>query len=203
MDILRVKYYFQFRLKKINHFLFSGKGRPAFSLSELIVSLFIIVIITALFLTNYRDAEKRSDLTLSAQNLVSDIHLAQSYALGLSEYAGDVPVGGWGVHFDSATSSADRYIIFADTNGNQRYDAGEEDEASGGRTIYLSRTARIAGFSGLSSPVDITFVPPDPITNISGAVSTSTSVGIILEETLNNSQKTIEVNFLGLAEVVD
>jgi len=176
---------------------------PGFSLPEVIISLSIIVMITAIFLSNYRDAEKRSDLSLSAQNLVSDIHLAQSYALGLAEYAGEVPSGGWGLHFDSATSSADRYIIFADINANQRYDVGEEDPDSGGRTMYFSKTTKIKGFNSVTSPLDITFLPPDPITTIYGGSGTSTVADIILTEIVNNTEKSIQINFLGLAEVLD
>lgn len=182
---------------------FKPRRLPGFSLPEVIVSLSIIVMITAIFLSNYRDAEKRSDLSMSAQNLVSDIHLTQSYALGLAEYAGEVPSGGWGLHFDSATSSADRYIIFADTNANQRYDIGEEDQNSGGRTIYFSKTTRIKGFTGVTSPLDITFLPPDPITTIYGGSGTSTVVDIILTEIVNNTEKSVQVNFLGLAEALD
>lgn len=188
-----------------NLFLFrrlNAKG-AGFSLPEVIVSLFIIVMITAIFLANYKGAEKRSDLTLSAQNLVSDIHLAQSYALGLAEYAGDVPTGGWGLHFDTSASSSDHYLIFADINGNQRYDVGEEDANSGGRTTYLSRNIRLSSFTHVTSPLDITFLPPDPITTIYGASGTSTVADIVLIENGQNSQKTIQINFLGLAEVID
>lgn len=180
-----------------------GAGKPGYSLPELITSLAIIVIITGIFLANYRGASKRSDLTLSAQNVVSDIHLAQSYALGLAEFAGTVPAGGWGLHFDSSAGNSNHYIIFADTNNNQHFDVGEENVNSGGRTVYFSRDVSLKEFNHVTSPLDITFVPPDPITNITGAAGTSTEADIVLTESGNNTLKTININFLGLAEVID
>jgi len=185
------------------NFLEPPVSQPGFSLVEVVTSLFIIVLITAVFLSNYKYAEKRTDLTMAAQNVVSDIHLAQSYAMGLAEYAGDVPVGGWGVHFDTASSTADRYFIFADVNGNQRYDSGEESANAGGRTSYFSSNVRLKQFSGVTNPLDIIFVPPDPLTIISGGSGTSTSADIVITENQNNTVKTVEVNFLGLVEVTD
>ena len=49
----------------------------------------------------------------------------------------------------------------------------------------------------------ITFLPPDPITRLSGQTGTSTVSDIRLKEKINNSTKTVRVNFLGLVEVID
>ncbi|MCX6798232.1 MAG: prepilin-type N-terminal cleavage/methylation domain-containing protein [Candidatus Falkowbacteria bacterium] len=184
-------------------YLSKKNSRPGFSLPEVITSLAIIVIITAIFLANYKDASKRNDLASSAQNVVSDIHLAQSYALGLAEYNGDVPSGGWGLHFDNTTGNSDHYIIFADINSNKRYDSGEEVANSGGRTIYFSRDIKVKEFNHVTSPLDITFVPPDPITSITGGAGTSTEADIVLTELGKNTTKTITINFLGLTEVIE
>lgn len=175
---------------------------------ELLTSMAIITLITGIFLANYRDAEKRNDLTLSAQNLVSDIHIAQSNSLGLAEYidAGvpTVPPGGWGVHFSSADPGNDGYVIFADLNSDGRYNDGEGMASSGARVITFSRNIRIKEFNHLSGPtLDLTFLPPDPITNISDEVSTTTEADIVLTELGKNNTKAISINFLGLAEVVD
>ena len=50
---------------------------------------------------------------------------------------------------------------------------------------------------------DVTFLPPDPQTNFSSGSSTSTELKIILKEDQNNTIKTIDINFIGLAEVLD
>jgi len=52
--------------------------------------------------------------------------------------------------------------------------------------------------------VNVTFLPPDPVTNIYyDSSATSTVLEIELTEVQSGSKKTVQVNFLGLAEVID
>jgi len=197
-----------------------NKIKPAFTLIEMVISISIITIVTALFIVNYHSANKRTDLTMAAQNLVSDLHLAQNNALGLVKYglgsSAAVPPGGWGISFATSTNS---YTLFADLDapgdpGYLNYDPPTEGIIDyGARTTSLPagisiielRTFRADGGSDLNSQANVTFLPPDPITNIYrvDTAGTSTAIEIKLQETQNNSIKTIRVNFLGLAEVID
>jgi len=61
--------------------------------------------------------------------------------------------------------------------------------------IYVNSVGQQAG--------SVTFLPPDPITRISGSFSTGTVMEIRLHEKLNDTTKTVRVNFLGLIEVID
>lgn len=191
-----------FSKKKILLKLASFKERPGFTLAELITSLIVITIITALFLANYNQANKKTDLTLAAQNLVADIHLAQSQALGMVEFDGASPPGGWGIHLSSVEGGTGSYIIFADLNENQSYDEGEADISAGGRVIDLPATIEVSDLS-LGPNLDITFLPPDPITSIYNGTATATEATITLTETRSNNIKTVRLNFLGLAEVIN
>jgi prepilin-type N-terminal cleavage/methylation domain-containing protein len=201
---------FKFIEKKIS---FRFNIRPAFTLIEMVVSISIITIMAALFIVNYRSANKRTDLTMAAQNLVADLHLAQNNALGLVKYNNAVPPDGWGISFATSTNS---YTLFADLDkpGDPdylKYDPITEGIVNyGARTTYLPAEISIDGLdtSGGSQPnnrVNVTFLPPDPVTNIYrvDVDGTSTVLEIKLKEARNNSTKTIRVNFLGLAEVVD
>jgi prepilin-type N-terminal cleavage/methylation domain-containing protein len=176
-------------------------NRPGMTLIELITSVALIGIISAIFIANYRTGIKRTDLVMTTQTAVADIRLAQANALGLIKYEDEVPAGGWGVFFSTAASSS--YVIFADKNNNGRFDSGENTEASGGRTVSLPGNIRIDQVS-LGGQANIIFLPPDPTTNISiDGGATTTAVTILMKELNDGTIKTIRVNFLGLAEVID
>jgi len=185
--------------------------KPAFTLLEMIVSISMIAMVTALFIANYRAANKRTDLIMTAQNLVADFHLSQNDTLGLVKYNGAVPAGGWGIAFDV---NNDYYTLFADldapgTSGSMSMDpATEARQEYGGRETVLPPGIRISKLTtdgGVeATAATVTFLPPDPRTNIyRDATATSSALEIELIEGRNNSVKTVRVNFLGLVEVLD
>jgi prepilin-type N-terminal cleavage/methylation domain-containing protein len=196
--------------------------KRGFTLLEMLTSVFIIVMMTAFFIANYRSNNKRSDLTMTAQKLVADIHAAQNNTLGLNKYGTVVPPGGWGVHFD-LSGNPGQYILFADMNypassepgqersadsGFMRYDNGEGDSGSGARVVTLPAGVfidTITTGNGTTTAGNVTFLPPDPKTNIFDEVTTATStwMTISLRDKRENMIKTIKVNFLGLAEVIN
>lgn len=181
--------------------------KPAFSLIELIVSMSIIVMLTVLFLANYRDSNKRTDLVMTAQVMVTDIRYAQSNTLGLISYGDTFPPGGWGLYVSSEESLNNRYTIFADLNDNKLYNLGEADESNGGRTIFFPKNIQIkeinieGGNVGDVSSADITFLPPDPTTRIRVNGSEVVIAHIVLENIASGDIRTVYVNFLGLIEV--
>ncbi len=180
--------------------------KTGFTLIELLVSLSIISILTALFLANYHNTNQRTDLTMSAQALVTNIRLAQANALGLVKYDGEVPPGGWGVFVSSVSSNNHSYFIFADENDSEKYEDGEATPSLGGNVISFSPNISIDSISLGSAEVsqaNVTFLPPDPITRLRSDGATSTFMDIRLRESLNNTTKTVRVNFLGLVEVID
>jgi len=186
--------------------------KAGFTLAEMLVSVFIIVTIASLFIANYNSVNKRTDLIMSAQKLVADIHYAQNNTLGLVEYNGSVPNGGWGLNLEKGTST---YVIFADLNapgelGYMEYDNNDEGQIGyGARVTDLGENVEISslvtGVMGETEnpQVNVTFLPPDPQTNIYNGNETSTVLTIVLREKRNSTTKTIRVNFLGLAEVLD
>jgi Tfp pilus assembly protein FimT len=173
--------------KKITNFF-------GFTLIELLTSIFIIILITGMFMVNYHNTNKRSELGVVKQKLASDIRLAQNYSLGSKTYDGiTTPSGGWGVHFSLADPT--HYIIFADknaSNGNQTYDAGEAVET---KTLPVGMTINSLSPANV---VDIVFFPPDPVTYINGL--NNTTAQIVLKENINNSTAAVTVNFFGLID---
>ncbi len=203
-------------LNKIQNKIFlSNRELPGMTLIELIISMSIIVFITAIFVTNYNSTNKRTDLIMASQSIVSDIHQAQNNSLGLKKYGDVVPAGGWGINFDLQKRT--QYVVFADlqapnTTGYMVYDTDESDTNLGGRVVSLPPQTellalRVLANGGTLYPVynaNVTFLPPDPRTNIYyNNTTTSSAIEIDIKELKNNSIKTIKVNFLGLAEVAE
>lgn len=195
------------------------KDKKGFTLIEMVVSLGVIMMVTVLFIANYKTANKRSDLVMATQNLVADMHLAQNNTLGLIKYyntsTGTTPAGGWGISLDQTNN---RYTLFADLDepaavpgdGYMDYDLATEGSVSAGaRVTQLPPSIQITELKTDSavtnSRVNVTFLPPDPQTNIYrvSALTTSTALEIKLKELVGNTTKTVRVNFLGLIEVIN
>lgn len=198
------------------------KNKRGFTLIEMLTSIGIIIMISTIFLANYKTSNKRSDLVMTAQKVVADIHAAQNNALGLVNYGDTFPAGGWGINFNLDRSyGRSQYILFADLNspgyqeageetspdyGYMRYDEGEGSPSLGARTITLPANIVIDSLTtdnGSTNLANVTFLPPDPKTNIFDGTNMGKYLLVVLKDTTDGTTKTIRVNFLGLAEVID
>jgi prepilin-type N-terminal cleavage/methylation domain-containing protein len=185
------------------NFQFPISVNSGFTLIEVLISLFIIVVMTTVFLANYKGGERSNNLFLAQQQLISDLRTSQNKGLGSTSYNGSFPAGGWGVHL--STASPNNYIIFADVNGNDAYEAGEADPIKGGQTVLLPPGIIINSLltvDGVSSPasLDITSLPPDPVTRIYNGAATSSIGYITLKNTVTSRTSIIMVNALGLIQ---
>ncbi|HBA36680.1 TPA: hypothetical protein DCZ15_02275 [Candidatus Falkowbacteria bacterium] len=187
-----------------------GRFESGFTLLEMVVSMSMIMLITVLFIVDYRSANKRTDLIMTAQNLVADLHLAQNNTLGLVKYNETVPASGWGIHLDINENA---YTLFADLNATGTVGYMDYDETEEGVINYGARTTRLpdgieiyaleTDGSQLNNSVNVIFFPPDPQTNIYDGAATSSTLDITLKEERTEFVKTVRVNFLGLVEVTD
>ncbi|MDP3836738.1 MAG: prepilin-type N-terminal cleavage/methylation domain-containing protein [bacterium] len=183
-----------------------NSNKQGYTLLELIVSMSIITLLTGLFLANYHNSNQRTDLVMTAQTMVADFRYAQANALGLVKYDGESPAGGWGILVTSDPSQYHNYFIFADQNDDGYYNDNESLESLGGRVITLPKNIYIESLTldGVDkAKAVVTFLPPDPITRIHAYNATGTVLEIKLKELVNNTTKTVRVNFLGLVEVID
>lgn len=198
------------------------KNKLGFTLIEMLTSIAIIVMVTAVFTANYKNNNRRSDLVMMAQKMVADIHATQNNSLGLVKYGNIIPAAGWGVNFDITTEAGrSKYIIFADLDqpgyeesgatippgaGFMKLSEGEADVQSGARIIDLPSGIIIDSLNVEGTRVnsaDITFLPPDPKTHIFSNETIHPSIEIRLKDTASGLIKAIRVNFLGLVEVTD
>jgi prepilin-type N-terminal cleavage/methylation domain-containing protein len=171
-----------------------------FTLVELLVSVFIIAMITGIFLVNYHSSDERQKLIMAVQQAASDIRLAQSYALGAKKFNGSIPAGGWGFHAWKWPGSS--YEIFADEDGDKNY---LSESAEMYKKIILPDGIVISDVSDCSfsgSGVDIFFIPPKPDNYILWDSYEKDNVCVIFKDS-NNTTKTIQVNSFGLVDVID
>lgn len=205
---------------KLNKNKIKARNKSAFTLLEMITSISLIVIITAIFIANYRSNNKRTDLIMTAQTLVGNLHAAQNNTLGLIKYGDQVPSGGWGIRFDKTKPT--QYFLFADLDrpasdepgniysadaGYMVFNDGEGDVNLGARIIDLPAGVEISSISLDNNTelaaVNVTFLPPDPSTNIFDGIYTHEAVRVSLKDIRDNTIKIVRINFLGLIEVVE
>jgi len=177
-----------------------------FTFVEMSVSVTIIGLLATLFITNYRSAERQQRLYASADQLVSDIRLMQSYALGAKKYDGQVPLGGWGINLDVGDPT--KYLLYADTcaSGIGVYElacaTGTPDMII--KTSKLPRDVQIMATNGLLvdgapvADVSLLFLPPDPKTSIN---LTGQNLKIKLNDIQNGRTKDVEINTFGLIDL--
>lgn len=179
---------------------------------EMMVSVAIIILISTMFLANYRSGIKRSDLSMATNILAADTRLAQSYSLGLVKYDTVFPDGGWGVHFN--LNEKDRYYFFADgylDPADYLFQANEALPQYKGKTTIFNSDIRLKdievkvnGVSYHPEKITITFTPPNPKTVIYDI--THEQIGeeatVTLENIKDGSTMKMLVNFVGLVDTL-
>lgn len=138
------------------------KMKKGFTIIELLVSLGIFIIVTAMVVTNFRGGSRSDELKIAVETIASNLRRAQNMALAGELTDGVTPPGGYGIYFNLATS--DRYIIFADKNGNLAYDA---NEALPDGIVVLAKNIVLSGVFPAAAST-IIFKPPKPTTYING-----------------------------------
>jgi len=197
------------------------KSGAGFTIVELMVSIFIIIFISGIFLGGYQSSGRKARLKMTAQNLSSDIRKAQGFALGLKEFSdiGKTPSGGWGVYMSSVDGLNNYYDIYADHGDgaggiedhiyqeafppfNEKF---ERINLEGG--VYIKE---IIFYDSVDNPnvhtqAHITFEPPDPLIYFCDEMffcDDYVLVDIILSDR-SGEEKTVVVNKFGLVDVED
>ncbi len=190
----------------------SKKNQRGFTLIELIVSIFIITLVSGVIIFQYT----KFDGQLLLKNLAFEVALSVRDAQQRGVTAQDTKVGAttyaYGVHFTHAAPT--QYIIFRDANNDRTYDAGEAVSTftmSRGNSIKPLPSPLSSGRGGLCagdrdsggifnreecwiSTLDVMFVRPNPDAFFARTGTLPSPVGTIseVEITLINSRNTIE-----------
>jgi len=167
--------------------------QSGYTLVEMLIVMFIVVILSTVMLVNYDQGEYRLALNRAVSKLAQDLRRAEGMAMAAKEIEGDVPIGGYGVHFAYVEPTS--YIIFANKNVDSIYDDGidviiETVEMTDGAEIF----SLIPG-----GPLDIIFLPPNPdvIMNPDPAIGEPA----IITLKVSDLTASVSVNKIGLIKV--
>ncbi len=167
-----------------------------FSIIELIVSVSILLMLSMALLFNYNDMNQRITLDNLAHQTAQWVRSAQVIAMSVRHTADATVFPGYGLYFDK--SANDRFVFFADLDGDKRYDPPGVGEKCGDagvecqKPVILPKGSSIAALCGdsASTPnidcgsftsaekVEVVFTRPDPdatikTSNTAGATFTS------------------------------
>lgn len=187
-------------------------GNRGFTLLEITVVVSLIVILSTVFIANYRGGEKQFALKRSSHQLAQDLRGAQEMAMSSQKTGEAFPKGGYGIHLQEDSNS---YILFADCDGDGKYDetgnvfitcaeaTPDNPFPEAIKEIFLEEGIEVSAlepyaldpYSG-DKTLEITYFPPDPIVTITPAAS-SASIAL----SFDGSTKTIYLNSGGLIDI--
>lgn len=169
---------------------------------EMLVSIFILVIITGIITANLRHGAKSDDLRRTATEVNSVLRKAQNLSLigaqeGLPDGASS-NTGIFGVHFD--TNQQSQYLLFLDFKNESGenvpdglYQSGEELPGS---VYQLPNQVIFNSLSPSSSGIlDVTFSPPKPTIYFNDSRE-DTSAVIELRQTNTGQSRYLKINLL-------
>jgi type II secretory pathway pseudopilin PulG len=174
-----------------------SKSKPltGFTLVEMLIVSGIVVFLSAMVFINYNARSQELALLRSAYKLSQDVRRAGEIAMAAREFQGSIPPGGYGIYF--STALPDSYKLYADTNGNEKYDATDGII----ETISLEKGVVIQGVSPAS--LSVNFKPPNPSIKIKTDAGAEV-VGAVITLALKSDPtkiKTVIINNGGLSEV--
>lgn len=173
------------------------KSEKGFTLVELLVGVAVIVILTLVLLPSWKGGEGSLALERTASKISQDIKRTAELALSAKPFScGSGSISGYGIFFDSAVPAS--YLIFADCNGNRKYDAGTDGVAE---TMQIESAVRIQ--AAVPSALSISFVPPDPLVSIKNATGGDSATAQITLALVSDSSQTrvITVNARGVESI--
>ncbi len=176
------------------------RATAGFTLVELLVSISIIGVITGMMMANFRGGQKSAEVRLASELVVNQIRSVQTSALsgrlasvcsgGSSDLSVCEPKNpavactggvcqkrvptGYGIRF--TTSPASTFLLFYDTDGDWRYDAGE-DVAT---VPYIASNAVQLTAASAGTPLDLVYAPPYGQVYVNGSSSGTPIVTLTL-----------------------
>jgi len=167
-------------------------NEKSFTLIEILVSIFIIILMSGIIFANYRQGGQQFALQRSANKLAQDIRRAQEMTISAQKHNGIIPPGGYGINLDT-NQSTEEYILFANQGAGCVYSVAEDDVIDKGNFEREVKISQLLKDGSPSSVLTICFLPPY------GRTAGNTNYLIYLED--EGKYKLIEVNSVGRISV--
>lgn len=151
-------------MKKIN------RDQESFTLIEIMISIIIIVIMSATISAGFLDRKDEISLFLFRGELISDLRFAQVKSINSAN------------NFGIFIESTNRYVFFEDLNQNNSFDAGEKvryvilPEGTTFTSVSINRSLLFRKDGSLFGGVDISLVITNNIINENILIN---SIGLI------------------------
>jgi len=153
-----------------------------FTLIEIIITTAIFVIIATMFIINLKYKTNKDALNQGIEKVITYYRQAQTLTLTGIKIGSDSPV--YGIRWDTGTTN---FIIFADLNRNENYDAGEETNTNCG-IFDLPNRIEIFALDPVANPgVDDSLTIIFSATNTEELYFNSSLAGIDATITLENT----------------
>lgn len=175
--------------------MFFKKG---FTIIELMISISFMIIILVIGVANYRGGEEDLALQREISRLAQNIRGVQAM-IGTEEtecsHRDDYQYG-YGLHF--SVEEEKKYTIFADCNGNNRYEESTDKKI---RDIELEEGVKIENFSPKQGNkwLNIIFIPPGPKVFVNDNDTVEAEITLQTEEEGNT--KKVLINSVGRIEI--
>ncbi len=192
-------------MSKVSH-------QRGFTLIEMLVTISILVLLSAMVVVNFRDAEKGNAVRLGAEQFVGVLREAQNYALAQKRVVvgkDSIVPAGYGVYIKLVKGQTTEAVFFADTGPKLGlYEPKEDLEI---RTEELPRYAVFSSLlGGATDELSLIFSPPDGAVNFGNlpAELSATEVAVVIQLYLGGevggTAKSVIVNSLtSLIEIKD
>lgn len=163
--------------KKYGHFVKVKMHRRGFTMIELLISITIFSLLSAVVLVKYNTFSVKSEFSNAAESIVLALREAQVYGVASKESAGGTgpipcgPAGSpfdcvYGVHFSANAGENKQITVFIDENDDYVYRAGERivETITWNGSIFIDKLECLPGASGFctGNTMDVTFRRPNP-----------------------------------------
>ncbi len=166
-----------------------------FTLIEILVVISIMIFMTALVLPNWRRGNQGLALERALHQVAQDITRAEESALRAQFFQCQTgSIKGYGVYWDR-NAMPDSYLVFADCNGNEKYDISDTTV----ETIEMENGISISSLSPDPS-FSIVFTPPEPRVTIDPGDPSQVQIILTLDSEPGTT-RTITVTSKGIIDI--
>jgi len=192
--------------------------RKGFTLIEVLVAVFIIMILSVIGVANYQGGGGDAVLKIASNKLKQDLRNAEIMSMSTRKFDDSGgPQGGYGIYFDKTSDNNKKYVLFADCDEDVAYDidgtdtckqAGEDPETKDTEELFedikMESGIKIADLTVDDVSFDslcITFIPPSPDVSFSNSETGEIAkITLSLEEDDTKTQ-VVTVNKTGLISI--